>query len=289
MRHTRSIVLLVLLGGLLLPPAAALAQSSVRSLPEVPALSPPAEVYQRVGLADVRVTYSSPAQRGRVVWGELVPYGELWRAGANAPTRLSVSEDFTFGGTPVPAGEYSVFIRPEASSWTFILNRDPERSGIYAYDASADVAQAAVTPTAGPNRERMLFVLAETTDNDTRLTLEWAGLQGGVPLAVDTPALARRAIDSNLAEIWRPHFNAARYYLDSGQDLAQAEAWMARSIELEETWWNRWFMARIQAARENYAAARASASRAMELGAGNDTWERAFRGEAEEALASWPQ
>jgi hypothetical protein len=289
MRAFRSTLLLVVLSGWLALPTSALAQASVRSLPELPALSPTAEVIQRVGITDVRVAYSSPARRGREVWGGLVPFGELWRAGANAPTRLSVSEDFTFGGQAVPAGEYSLFILPEEARWTFVLNRDPERAGVFGHDASHDVARAEVTPAAGPDRERMLFVFDDTTDESTTLTLEWAGQQGGVVLAVDTPALTRRAIDSNLSQIWRPHFNAARYYLDTAGDLAQAEEWMARSIELQETWWNRWFMARIQAARERWADARASATRAMELGAGDDTWERAFRAGAEEALASWPQ
>ena len=95
---------------------------------EVPAPSAKAKVEQRVGITDFSVDYSSPAVRGRTIFGGLLPFDRLWRTGANASTKLTVSRDFTFGETMVPKGTYSVFSIPGASSWTFILNKKADAS-----------------------------------------------------------------------------------------------------------------------------------------------------------------
>src|ERR1700712_4336330 len=91
---------------------------------EVPQPSPHARVEQRVGLTDVAIDYSSPGVKGRKIWGEVVPYDKTWRAGANQPTKLTVSKDFSFGGTAVPAGTYSLFMTPGKAAWTVMLNTD---------------------------------------------------------------------------------------------------------------------------------------------------------------------
>src|SRR3954471_1165981 len=91
---------------------------------ETPAPSPRARVEQRVGITDVSIDYSSPGVKGRKIWGEVVPYDKTWRAGANAPTKLTVSRDVSFGGAPVPAGTYSLFMIPGKASWTVLLNKN---------------------------------------------------------------------------------------------------------------------------------------------------------------------
>jgi hypothetical protein len=284
-----SLPLLLIAGALVALPLPALAQSapSVGTLPTLPRMSPRAEVQQTVGVTQIRLTWSSPAARDRTIWGDVVAWGEVWRAGADGATKLEVSHDFTFGGVAVPAGTYSIFVRPTAERFTFLLNRDPSGRGAYAYDADEDVASVDVVPTQAPHRERLLYLFDNTTDTTSDLTLEWAGMRAVVSLGVDTPAIARTAIHANLGALWRPPFNAARYYLDSGQDLAQAAEWMADSIRIEENWWNQWFMARIQAERGDRAAARTHAERAIALGGDDPTWVGFFRADAEAALAEW--
>jgi hypothetical protein len=290
-RLSTALVLVAALGTSSLLATAALAQSStttIGQLPVLPQASPSASVTQQVGISSVGVTYSSPAQNDRTIWGELVPWGEVWRAGANAATKVEVSTDFTFGGTPVPAGSYSLFIIPTESSFTFVLNTDSSGSGAYAYNEAENVATFEATPTEGPDRERMIFLFTDTTNDSTTLTLEWAGMTAGVAIGVDTAGIARASIDANLSAAWRPHFASARFLLESGGDLEQAAAWMTTSIAIQENWWNHWFMARIQAGLENYDAAREHAARAGELGAGNNTWETFFRADAEAEAATWP-
>src|SRR5215510_5648591 len=136
---------------------------------ELPAPSPHAKVEQRVGITDLSVDYSSPGVKGRKIWGEVVPYDKVWRAGANAPTKLTVSRDFAFRGTEVKAGSYSVFVTPGKKTWTVALNTDLNATQD-SHDDMNDVAHVAVTPAALPAlRERLIYVFSDTQDDHTNI------------------------------------------------------------------------------------------------------------------------
>jgi hypothetical protein len=280
---------LSLAGLLLLAGAPVMAQApGIRALPETPAASPAASVHQRVGLTDVSIEYSSPAVNDRTVWGELVPYGEIWRAGANAATRLTVSTDFMFGETAVPAGTYTLVIMPEDGALTFILNTDSSGRGAYGYNEAENVASFRAEASEGVMRERFTYLFTNTTDGGVHLTLEWAGWAASAPITIDTAALVAAGVEATLSQAWRPFYNAARYNLESEGDLDQAATWMAQSIAINSNWWNQWFMAEIAAAQGNYDVAREHAALAMELGAGDSTWENFFLADAETTVAGWP-
>lgn len=255
--------------------------------PELPQASPKARVEQRVGLTDFAVDYSSPGVKGRKIWGELVPYDELWRAGANAPTTLKASADFTFGGTRVPAGTYSLLAIPGKSTWTIILNRNLKIQGTRGYAESDDVARLSVQPTSAPMRERLAYLFADTTENGSRFDLEWEKLRVSVPIAVDTAAQARANIDKALGEAWRPHFLSARYLLDSGGDLNEALGYIDSSIAIKATWWNNWVRAQILAKQDRPSDAVAAAEQALTLGAGDPVFEGFFKKDVEETVAQW--
>ncbi len=257
--------------------------------PELPQPSPKARVEQRVGLTDFAVAYFSPGVKGRTIFGELVPYGELWRTGANAATTFTASEDFTFGGTKVPAGSYALYTIPGEASWTVILNRNPGASGTRGYSEANDVARVTVTPAQVPQRERMTFLFAGTTDDATRLDLEWDTVRVSVPITVDTAAQARANIDRALADAWRPHFASARYLLDTGGDLTQALGYVDTSIAIKPTWWNNWVKAQILAKQGQRAAAVQSAEEAQRLGAGDEVFEGFFKQPVADAIATWKQ
>src|SRR5262245_17741035 len=142
------------LAALALAASPALAQSL-----EVPAPSVKARVEGRVGITDFSVDYSSPAVRGRKIWGGLVPYDKVWRTGANASTKLTASRDFTFGDVAVPKGTYSLFTIPGPSSWIVILNKDADAT-TGEYDAKNDAARVTVSPAPGGPRERMTFLFS---------------------------------------------------------------------------------------------------------------------------------
>ena len=253
---------------------------------ELPQPSPKARAEQRVGITDVAIDYSSPGVKGRKIWGELVPYDKVWRAGANQPTRLTVSRDFSFGGTPVKAGAYSLFMIPGKLAWTILLNTDLTVSQDD-HDGKADVARVTVKPVAMPApRERLRYTLDDTQDARTVLDLEWERVRIPVAITIDTPALIEAGIDKAIGDAWRPHFLAASYLHDAGQ-LDRALALVDQSIAIQPTWRNEWLRAQIEHKKGNHAEAMASANRAQELGKGDQGFEQNTRPTLQKTLAGW--
>ena len=260
----------------------------MRQLPALPQPSPRAEVLQRVGITDIRVAYSSPAAKGRKIWGELVPFGERWRTGANAPTRVTFEHEVTVGGQKVPAGSYSLMTVPTEKSFTVIFNKDVKNEGVYAYDESQNVASFEVPVSDAPPRERLVFVFEDTTDEATKLVLDWAGKRVAIPIAIDTKAHVKASIDATMANAWRPLFNAGRYAVEQ-KDLEGALALFEKSIAIQATWWNHWWAATTLQKLGKNAEARAHAEKAKELGKDDAVYKRAFAEQVDKALAEWPQ
>src|SRR3954454_20778671 len=253
---------------------------------ETPAPSPRARVEQRVGITDVSIDYSSPGVKGRKIWGEVVPYDKVWRAGANAPTKLTVSRDFAFGGTAVKAGSYSVFVTPGKKAWTVALNTDLTATQD-SHDDKNDVARASVTPAALPAvRERLIYLFSDTQDDRTNVDLEWERVRIRVAITIDTKGAVAAGIEKALAAAWQPHATAASYYFNAG-DLTRAAALIDRSIAIESTWRNEWLRAQIQGKKGNKPEAAASPNRALALGKGNANFEQNVQPDIVKALACW--
>jgi len=267
--------------------AALLTTGAYAQTAEIPAPSPKAKVDQRVGLTDFSVDYSSPGVKGRKIWGALVPLGEMWRTGANAPTKLTASKDFTFGDKAVPAGTYVLLTIPGASSWTVLLNKNLGVQGTNGYDPKDDVARVDVTPSSAGPRERLTFLFSDTSDEATRLDLEWESLRVSVPIKVDTKAQVRAGIDKSLADAWRPHFAAGRYLYDSGGDLDTALQYLDTSIAIQPTWWNNWIKAQVLAKKGRSADAIAAAQKAQDLGKNDETYQNNFKANVDKAIADW--
>jgi len=267
--------------------ATIVSHAAAQVAPELPQPSPKARAEQRVGLTDFAVDYSSPGVKARKIWGSLVPYDQLWRTGANAATTLKASRDFTFGGTAVPAGTYSVFTIPGKKTWTVILNTNLTVAATRGYDEKNDVARISVTPESAPFRERLAFQFSDTTDETTRLDIDWEKLRVSVPITVATTAQARANIDKALDDAWRPHFLSARWLLDSNGDLTQALGYIDTSIGIKSTWWNNWVKAQILAKQGHTAEAVAAAEQAQALGNGDPVYEGFFKDEMVKTIADW--
>ena len=252
----------------------------------LPQPSPHARVEQRVGLTDLAVDYSSPGVKGRKIWGDLVPYDKVWRAGANAATKLIASHDFTFGGTPIKAGTYSVFIIPAKAQWTVLLNSDPTL-GAPDHDDKKDVARVKVTPAALPApRERLTYLFSDTQEDRTSLDLEWERVRIRVPITVDTKALVTAVIDKATGDAWRPHWSAAGYYFNAG-DLDRALALVDKSIAIDSRWRNEWLRAQILGKKGKKAEATAAANRALAVGKGDPSFEQFVKADVTKAMAGW--
>jgi len=261
-----------------------LAGAALAFEPELPELSPRATASQQVGITTVEIDWSSPGKRDRTVWGELVPWGELWRTGANAATRLSLEHDATIGGQPVPAGTYALLTIPGETEWTVILNKNAGLAGTYGYDEGLDQVRLKVTPEQGPDRERLTFVFSDTDADSTRLDLEWAGVRVGLPIEVDTPKLVASTVEDYRKGVGGGLADAARERAQSG-DLDTALALVDASIALGPTWFNTFIKADIlnQQGKHRDAYKLAQEAHAM----GQKTGGYFMKARVEEALSTW--
>lgn len=236
--------------------------ATVHAAIELPRPSPAASVSQRVGVTDIRVEYSSPAVKDRKVWGELVPYGELWRTGANAATKITFSRDVNVAGVDVKAGTYSLLTIPGKGKWTLILNSDAGLAGTRGYDEKKDVVRAQVSTRKIPRRERMTFLFADTTDDSSELRLEWSELAVQIPIRTATEKQSMESITGSAADLSA----GARYLLDANKEPARALVLAESAVNIDASWSNTYVLARAQAANGRYAEAVATAKKAHELG-----------------------
>ncbi|HEX5010635.1 MAG TPA: DUF2911 domain-containing protein [Planctomycetota bacterium] len=228
MKNTFLCASLVAAAALLSP--ALQAQDAPLSFPQA---SPGATVSQRVGLTDIEIKYSRPGAKGRAIFGGLVPFGEVWRTGANAATKISFSTDAKLGGQAVPAGTYSLFTIPEAREWTIILNKVPDQSGAFAYDAAQDLlrVKAAVVALPAPV-ESFTIGVDELSSHSAMLTLAWEKTAVRVPIEIDVVGQLVPKIKAAMAgDGPKPYLQAAMFYYDNDLDLAQATQWIEAAIK----------------------------------------------------------
>ena len=168
---------------LLLTASAAQAQPIVT----LPQASPRARVEQTIGVTELSVTYNRPAVNKRKVWGGLVPWGEVWRAGANENTVLASSTAFTVEGHQLPAGSYGLHLLPaEGGGWQLIVSTINTGWGSFGYDQKDDAFRAKVMPEAAPDAERLGYDFDDVTDNGATLALRWEKLRIPIHIAVDS-------------------------------------------------------------------------------------------------------
>ena len=142
-----------------------------------PQPSPLAGVTQRIGVNDVAITYHRPSVKGRKIWGELVPYDQVWRAGANEATTISFSEDVTVEGRSLPAGTYAFFAIPGKQEWTLVFNREAKQWGAFSYKEAQDALRVKVTPKAVPAEEWLSYRFRDLTLNSATVVLAWEKLE----------------------------------------------------------------------------------------------------------------
>ena len=199
---------------------------------DFPAASPTATLKQRVGLTDVELVYSRPGMKGRKVFGGLVPYGEVWRTGANSATRITFTTPVKLQGTPVGAGTYELFTIPGAEGWTVILQKAAKQWGAYAYDQKNDVARVTAKPVAlEVPYETFTIGIGDIRDESATLNLLWEKTRVPVKLETDVVGALVPQIDAAMTAPGRkPYAQAAMFYLDHNLDLKKAVAWMDAAI-----------------------------------------------------------
>jgi hypothetical protein len=146
-------------------------------------ISPKAMVQQTVGFTDVSIEYNRPGVKERKIWGGLVPYYVVWRAGANEATKITFSADVEINGKKLKAGSYSFFVVPTKDNWTLIFNKVADQWGAFEYNEAEDALRIDVTPEEGYWQEWLVYTVTKTSDNSAIIKLEWEKLK--VPFIVE--------------------------------------------------------------------------------------------------------
>lgn len=235
-----------------------------------PAPSPFSTVSQVVGLTKVEIAYSRPAMRGRTIFGGLEPYGELWRTGANAATKISFDEPMSIEGKEIPAGEYSIFSIPGKDEWTIILNKDAKASEA-AYKESEDAARFTVKPQKTKmDYESFTIMFSDVKDNAAKINIIWENTL--VPFTISDPDVEEKVmaqIDQQIPTAGNNdnvYFAAASYYFENGKDLQKAAEWIDKAVEINgEKFWVMHLQAKIHAKLDNKPKAIEAAQKSKEL------------------------
>jgi tetratricopeptide (TPR) repeat protein len=235
MTRYRVVVLAFLLFGV--PPAGA--QAPLLNLPQP---SPSASVTQQVGVTDITITYHRPVVAKRKIWGELVPYDEVWRAGANENTTISFSSPVTIRGKKLAAGTYGLHMIPTPKDWTVALSTIATAWGSFSYDPKEDAVRFTVTPVSAGFEESLEYRFENPTESAVNVVLQWEKLQVSFAIAIDTKAVALESIKAQLRGLgrffWQDWNQAAQWSLHSDYDLDQGLAWADRSIGIQPTFQN---------------------------------------------------
>lgn len=220
-----------LLTALSLFASVALAQNQQGPRITTPAASPESALKQKVGFTDIEVAYARPGAKGRKVFGGLVPYGEVWRTGANSATKITFSTAVQVEGRELPAGSYALYTIPGTAEWTVIFNKVTGEWGAYSYKEANDALRVKVRPVAlAQPVETFTIDLGDLRTESATLSLAWEKIRVPVQLKVDVikPVIAQ--IDSVMASgaTLPPaaYFQAAMFYFDHGLDLQKAKAWV---------------------------------------------------------------
>lgn len=209
----------------------------------LPAASPRASVTQAVGLTDVTVTYSRPAVKGRKVWGGLVPYGEVWRTGADVNTTLAFTSPATVGGKTLPAGTYGLHTIPGEKEWTVVLSTQSKAWGSYGYDPKEDAHRFTAVPQATADAvEKLQFTLDDPTDSSVAVAMRWEKLRLAFDVKVDTKAVVVASLRDQLHGMpqffWQGWNQAAGWCLRNDVNLDEALTWADRSISIQQNFQN---------------------------------------------------
>ncbi|RSK36182.1 DUF2911 domain-containing protein [Hymenobacter metallilatus] len=265
---SRTLSATLLVSGLLLS-AAAEAQIST------PQASPKSTIQQRVGLTDVTLVYSRPSLRGRVAFGNLVPFSKRWRTGANATTSLKFSDDVTIEGKKVPAGEYGLYTIPGKTEWIVVLNKSTKMGAdVDAFKDDEDVARFTIKTYKVPTKvETFTMNFTDLTPATATVDIQWEMTGAKFKIITDVEPKVMAQIEEKVIKNANPSNGdlaaAAVYYFDSNKDLKQALTWMQKANEKDPKFWNLLTEAKIRMKMKDYKGAITAAEQSKKLALDN--------------------
>jgi tetratricopeptide (TPR) repeat protein len=240
----------------------------------LPDASPEAFAGQTVGVTDIKISYHRPAVNKRTVWGDLVPWNEVWRAGANQNTTISFSSDVMVGGQKLAAGTYGLHMIPTEKDWTVIFSNMADAWGSFSYDQKEDAARITVTPQPAEFQERLGYGFDDPTDTSVQAVMRWEKVKVAFPITVDTPQVALASIRRELRGLarfaWQGWNQAAAYCLRNNLTTEECLAWSDRSVAMNQNFANLRVKAGLLEKKGDTKAAEALRAKSLQLATEND-------------------
>lgn len=236
---------------------------------KTPQPSPTTKIEQKVGLTDVTLEYSRPSMRGRTIFGDLVPFGEKWRTGANANTTITFSDDVTIDGKTLSKGTYAIFTIPNKDSWDVIFYSDATNWGLpQNWDDSKVAAKtSAKTNPTSFTTESFTMGFGDLSNASANLNFMWEKTSISVNIAVPTDAIAMKSIESALAgPTANDYFSAGSYFHHSGKDLNKSLDWVSKAVAMNpDAFWMTREKSLIQAEMGDKKGAISTAKKSLEV------------------------
>ncbi len=242
--------------------------TSLQAQLKVPAPSPSQTLKQAMGLSEITIDYSRPGAKGRVIYGDVVPFGKVWRTGANGSTKITFGEDVKVEGNAVAAGTYALYTIPNKDSWEIMLYKDLTLGGNVAdYKKENELVRFSVKPKALSEKvETFTIDVADVTSNSANIELNWEKTRVAFNVTADIDSKIMKNIETNVVNDNRPYFQAASYYYENNKDLAKAYEWTEKAIAANpKAFWIVMLKAKIQAKQKDKKGAIASAEQVIAL------------------------
>ena len=242
-----------------------------------PQASPKGTVSQQIGLTDFSISYSRPSAKGRVVFGDVVPFGKTWRTGANQATIFTVSDDVTIEGQELKAGKYALYTLPEKNTIEWIFYKNTTSWGLPEQWNDADVAIKVKTAfnTTANKTETLTFNFDELRNNSAVLKLSWDNMEGVCKIAVNTDNKVLKDIEKALSgPSANDYYAAGKYYYESDKDLNKAYEWIHKANEMSPKYFTLRQEALVLAKMKKYKEAVTVAQKSLEQAkaAGSDEY-----------------
>jgi hypothetical protein len=234
----------------------------------VPAPSPLQTVTQKFGLGEVTIEYSRPAVKGRTIFGDVVPYGKIWRTGANATTKITFTDEVKLEGNVVKPGTYGLYTVPNKDSWEIMLYKDLTLNGnVGDYKTENEVLRFKVKSMKIPMKmESFMINIGDISATEAKLMLLWENTVIAIKMTTDIDARVMESIDASMKSDKPEYFRAAGYYFDNGKDLKKALEWATKATEENpKAFYMFNLKARIEYKLGDKAAGKASAEKSIAL------------------------
>lgn len=234
----------------------------------VPAPSPLQTYTQKFGLGEVSFEYSRPSAKKRTIWGDVVPFGKVWRTGANSTTKITFTDDIKLEGKPVKPGTYGIYTIPYKDSCVVMLYSDLTLGGNVAeYDVKKEVVRTTVkVSTIGLNIETFTINMDNITSSSAKLQFVWQNKVFAVDLTTDVDARVMASIDASMTSNAPEYFRAASYYYDNNKDLKQALEWVNKAVNTNPKAFYMFLLkAKIEYALGDKKAGKSSAEQTIKL------------------------